>query len=102
MIRRPPRSALFPYTTLFRSAELATVATFDRTPVPKVVPSLGVTRTRSWSPRSPLPRVARLSELEVAPAMSVRSAAPTSELHSQLHLVCPPPPASQKLYMTLT
>src|SRR5690349_24593559 len=26
MIRRPPRSTLFPYTTLFRSARLATVS----------------------------------------------------------------------------
>src|SRR3712207_9087497 len=26
MIRRPPRSTLFPYTTLFRSAELVAVA----------------------------------------------------------------------------
>src|SRR3712207_9151365 len=26
MIRRPPRSTLFPYTTLFRSAHLATAA----------------------------------------------------------------------------
>src|SRR2546430_16129743 len=26
MIRRPPRSTLFPYTTLFRSARVATIA----------------------------------------------------------------------------
>src|SRR5260370_41977118 len=29
MIRRPPRSTLFPYTTLFRSYELATNAVVD-------------------------------------------------------------------------
>src|SRR5256886_15355044 len=29
MIRRPPRSTLFPYTTLFRSAVLETVARID-------------------------------------------------------------------------
>src|SRR5256886_7821279 len=29
MIRRPPRSTLFPYTTLFRSSGTATVAGFD-------------------------------------------------------------------------
>src|SRR3712207_8060312 len=28
MIRRPPRSTLFPYTTLFRSGALSAVATF--------------------------------------------------------------------------
>src|SRR3712207_7022859 len=39
MIRRPPRSTLFPYTTLFRSLDLATVRqpvfrVPDRTPAP--------------------------------------------------------------------
>src|SRR3712207_9380992 len=29
MIRRPPRSTLFPYTTLFRSAELARAGAYD-------------------------------------------------------------------------
>src|SRR2546430_7192400 len=33
MIRRPPRSTLFPYTTLFRSARLAADATFPDTRV---------------------------------------------------------------------
>ena len=28
MIRRPPRSTLFPYTTLFRSSEVVAIATF--------------------------------------------------------------------------
>src|SRR2546426_9232306 len=30
MIRRPPRSTLFPYTTLFRSLEVARGCLFDR------------------------------------------------------------------------
>src|SRR2546426_5707797 len=30
MIRRPPRSTLFPYTTLFRSAERASLANLSR------------------------------------------------------------------------
>src|SRR5256885_13337277 len=30
MIRRPPRSTLFPYTTLFRSAETLTKDEYDR------------------------------------------------------------------------
>src|SRR2546422_7132768 len=33
MIRRPPRSTLFPYTTLFRSANSRGVKVFARTPV---------------------------------------------------------------------
>src|SRR6266850_4312694 len=44
MIRRPPRSTLFPYTTLFR------------TPRPPVAvarpPSPGVPRSSAWSPRA--------------------------------------------------
>src|SRR5437764_15321904 len=31
MIRRPPRSTLFPYTTLFRSMQLAELLAADRT-----------------------------------------------------------------------
>src|SRR3712207_7448920 len=46
MIRRPPRSTLFPYTTLFRSAlpSAADVPSFetDRTETPSPVNSLGV------------------------------------------------------------
>src|SRR3712207_8416858 len=32
MIRRPPRSTLFPYTTLFRSELMATIVTIDDEP----------------------------------------------------------------------
>src|SRR2546429_1497344 len=58
MIRRPPRSTLFPYTTLFRSATPA------RCP-----------RGLTARPRGP-PRRRRRSEEH------------TSELQSRLHLVC--------------
>src|SRR2546426_9939214 len=34
MIRRPPRSTLFPYTTLFRSAELARAKRLNPVPIP--------------------------------------------------------------------
>src|SRR5689334_24292081 len=63
MIRRPPRSTLFPYTTLFRSP------------------------TRALSPTLNGPRI-----LAPAPTTtllpSVRSEEHTSELQSQFHLVC--------------
>src|SRR3712207_7029819 len=36
MIRRPPRSTLFPYTTLFRSVARARVANLDPGPLGKV------------------------------------------------------------------
>src|SRR5260370_29189165 len=63
MIRRPPRSTLFPYTTLFRSHK------------PFLAPSAAVRR-----PRSP-PRV------ELLP-LPLRSEEHTSELQSHLNLVC--------------
>src|SRR5438309_5633902 len=66
MIRRPPRSTLFPYTTLFRS----------------------------WRPRGRFPRAARPRAVGL-PAGSGRprhrgrrSEEHTSELQSQFHLVC--------------
>src|SRR2546422_6617437 len=52
MIRRPPRSTLFPYTTLFRS--MLKVLGIPRTVLPAVVPSSGVlgeTVDLGWLPR---------------------------------------------------
>src|SRR5689334_24602665 len=60
MIRRPPRSTLFPYTTLFRS--LLSMNRSDKT----------------HSPRSSAGRM----------VLSERSEEHTSELQSQFHLVC--------------
>src|SRR2546422_7932902 len=77
MIRRPPRSTLFPYTTLFRSQ--ATLH-HRRRPggLPKTVSYfLSIMATPSRT------RVAKLAK---APA--TRSEEHTSELQSRLHLVC--------------
>src|SRR3712207_7184674 len=41
MIRRPPRSTLFPYTTLFRSVELGAVLVADAAHVVETVGRLG-------------------------------------------------------------
>src|SRR2546430_13134064 len=67
MIRRPPRSTLFPYTTLFRSRaeKMITAAAGDN--VVRLLPPLIV------------------SEEEIADA---RSEEHTSELQSQSNLVC--------------
>src|SRR3712207_8630259 len=81
MIRRPPRSTLFPYTTLFRSAEL--------TP-------LGAERLRSAAPvylagiDDLFSRHLTRSELQVlATALwRIRSEEHTSELQSRQYLVC--------------
>src|SRR2546422_4693265 len=83
MIRRPPRSTLFPYTTLFRSRR-------------------GLQPLEPGSPHIPMPgghadprpRVLqrlvlqpRFVELQPAP-QGQRSEEHTSELQSRLHLVC--------------
>src|SRR2546422_7210706 len=68
MIRRPPRSTLFPYTTLFRSSS---------GPLP---------HPRSRAIRKP--RGASRRSCSSSRSMRVRSEEHTSELQSRLHLVC--------------
>src|SRR2546422_2840919 len=87
MIRRPPRSTLFPYTTLFRSH-----------------PRLLVREQRAGASQTTLhfvehegrpARVAQLAQ-EAEPfgiqrphaSLALRSEEHTSELQSRLHLVC--------------
>src|SRR2546430_9351670 len=73
MIRRPPRSTLFPYTTLFRSDPVYDPARAlpDRATIAARAPSLW--RYREWLP----------FEGDI-----VRSEEHTSELQSQSNLVC--------------
>src|SRR2546425_3924892 len=71
MIRRPPRSTLFPYTTLFRSAG----ATARQCPVTSPAPDASTVRV---APK------ARLQWDEVRE----RSEEHTSELQSLAYLVC--------------
>src|SRR3712207_9406525 len=69
MIRRPPRSTLFPYTTLFRSS---------------------VGRRRS-ARRGRRERTSRYGNASIAPASAAtatRSEEHTSELQSRQYLVC--------------
>src|SRR5690349_23995208 len=66
MIRRPPRSTLFPYTTLFRSA------TRPATP--------------SWAGRRSRPATSCASRSR--PPTATRSEEHTSELQSRRDLVC--------------
>src|SRR2546429_5150495 len=74
MIRRPPRSTLFPYTTLFRSNS----STPSGSPaVPRSTKPATAVRSPSWRCSSARRRCA-----------SPRSEEHTSELQSRLHLVC--------------
>src|SRR5689334_23794387 len=64
MIRRPPRSTLFPYTTLFRSP-------------------------RTWARLQPVPDARRVRPVSRRNGWQRwRSEEHTSELQSQFHLVC--------------
>src|SRR3989442_5156797 len=71
MIRRPPRSTLFPYTTLFRSTSARRRA-----------------RTAPAPPSTPQPRRPRYSETDRCREPRRRSEEHTSELQSRPHLVC--------------
>src|SRR3712207_8948393 len=66
MIRRPPRSTLFPYTTLFRSALL----------------------TSKLVPLASSAQAVRAVLLAIATAATLRSEEHTSELQSRQYLVC--------------
>src|SRR2546422_8317921 len=69
MIRRPPRSTLFPYTTLFRSAVQASTA---------------LVNVRAFAKLYGYVRFFHPSDA----ASDLRSEEHTSELQSRLHLVC--------------
>src|SRR2546430_13728236 len=75
MIRRPPRSTLFPYTTLFRS-------TIKRHPAKMVRRMMSLVLSR---PRMRPPLALLLTETS---SEGVRSEEHTSELQSQSNLVC--------------
>src|SRR2546422_7062443 len=72
MIRRPPRSTLFPYTTLFRSNPFSIWGL--------VLTAIGVSTTH---------RLSKGTGYTVATIETpIRSEEHTSELQSRLHLVC--------------
>src|SRR3712207_8089040 len=81
MIRRPPRSTLFPYTTLFRSLQAG-----GHFPPPPGSPAAGASWCKGrWSKRLRMvPPVVPASCLCIAP----RSEEHTSELQSRQYLVC--------------
>src|SRR3712207_8546879 len=97
MIRRPPRSTLFPYTTLFRSQSQSRRAA----PAPRALqataapaaPALPATAPRA-APRSPV--------AAATGPRSARSEEHTSELQSRQYLVCRLLLEKKKLLSTTT
>src|SRR5260370_25527386 len=77
MIRRPPRSTLFPYTTLFRSPYRREY----REPTPKHSSRNPRVEETSTGRRIPSPRIRLVEGIR-------RSEEHTSELQSHLNLVC--------------
>src|SRR3712207_8369069 len=87
MIRRPPRSTLFPYTTLFRSAiNVGGCGTECREFSRHLIVAAGQLRVGSLQFRDPEPRlvVFELHDVE----FRCRSEEHTSELQSRQYLVC--------------
>src|SRR3712207_8480820 len=81
MIRRPPRSTLFPYTTLFRSRS-SIVTGRDRG---ATVTTLDDDKARGVAT---LAAVARFNEAFARQDVAARSEEHTSELQSRQYLVC--------------
>src|SRR2546422_10125516 len=100
MIRRPPRSTLFPYTTLFRSVHSsgqrnarATSQIRGRSMEPVHAASSSWPRERSAEAAvrkncALLKKCSEDSIVQTRSKLAVRSEEHTSELQSRLHLVC--------------
>src|SRR3712207_7917501 len=89
MIRRPPRSTLFPYTTLFRSAPSARVER-DRAPRARVRAARfrALRRPGQRAQRRVLDTRHRVAGAHAARGGVGRSEEHTSELQSRQYLVC--------------
>src|SRR3989442_7432006 len=86
MIRRPPRSTLFPYTTLFRSARLVAKIKSRNA---EIVNLITLARTQiALDPDKRLMRAELARHRFDIKAGNDRSEEHTSELQSRPHLVC--------------
>src|SRR3712207_9526172 len=100
MIRRPPRSTLFPYTTLFRSIEADEREQLLHPCVDAVTVPIEEARHRGHIVRDRLMREepdvldhvahapAQLYRIRARHVLAVRSEEHTSELQSRQYLVC--------------
>src|SRR3712207_6955049 len=86
MIRRPPRSTLFPYTTLFRSVELGQES-YSSTAELNGHPASGIA-VQLATGADALKTAAAVKERVAELAQDMRSEEHTSELQSRQYLVC--------------
>src|SRR5260370_23764038 len=87
MIRRPPRSTLFPYTTLFRS---------PRPAAPRARQTRAACALRNVRPCRSEEHTSELqSHLNLVCRLLLEKKKHTSELQSHLNIICPPLLAKQ-------
>src|SRR5256886_4626427 len=89
MIRRPPRSTLFPYTTLFRSRKYL-LASLDQSLARMGLEYVDIFYSHRFDPETPLEETmgALATAVHQGKALYARSEEHTSELQSQSNLVC--------------
>src|SRR3712207_8359187 len=91
MIRRPPRSTLFPYTTLFRSKQIAdTIKSTVRSAIGNLRPAVleyGEAEAREFN-RERRHTYRSAEEQNLAWLRAYRSEEHTSELQSRQYIVC--------------
>src|SRR2546430_12183272 len=89
MIRRPPRSTLFPYTTLFRSVPLAILSLDVHLRIDDPSGNIAIHGLGAIWGLIATPLLARsLTLTQRLKGLGVRSEEHTSELQSQSNLVC--------------
>src|SRR3712207_7518095 len=94
MIRRPPRSTLFPYTTLFRSGRMASISGSEALPMDPTTPISALPPVHDLSPwglflqADPVVKAVMLLLVLASVACWTRSEEHTSELQSRQYLVC--------------
>src|SRR5260370_19663755 len=86
MIRRPPRSTLFPYTTLFRSGDVLTA--LNRPDEARPVYQRALELAKTVEPEFQLSWIPTQLEFWLDRLGKLRSEEHTSELQSHLNLVC--------------
>src|SRR3712207_8954401 len=87
MIRRPPRSTLFPYTTLFRSAEAAAAGERGgdgKHPRSKIRPAQGRRRNRNSRPHEGLTSENLLCRNSLLKARSDRKSTRLNSSHANI------------------
>src|SRR2546430_9536243 len=87
MIRRPPRSTLFPYTTLFRSSKAVARELRGRS-IQNSIAIFSARVTQNQTGNSRAVTLLRRGSQFADPAKVRRSEEHTSELQSQSNLVC--------------